>query len=83
MRAAQAYVRHGAAGAISCQARLACDLARPIGVAGMIRAGAERPSAARAGVAIARHVPALIELVARLTRINHSHLDHRRTWRES
>ena len=76
IRAARAYADGGIAAAIPYQTGLARDLARPIGIADLIRAGAERPPVARAGAAIARHAPALIELVARLTRINHSHLDH-------
>ncbi|GAA0305166.1 hypothetical protein GCM10009087_13830 [Sphingomonas oligophenolica] len=76
IRAARAYSEGGAGAAIPYQTRLARDLAPPIGIAGMIRAGAEHPPVARAAVAIARHLPVLTELVARLTRINHSHLDH-------
>jgi flavin-dependent dehydrogenase len=76
IRAARAYADGGSAAAIPFQTSLARDLAAPIGIAGLIRAGAENPPVARAGAAIARQVPALIELVARLTRINHSHLDH-------
>ena len=76
IRAARAYADGGASAAVPFQTGLARDLAGPIGIAGLIRAGAENPPVARAGAAIARHVPMLIELVARLTRINHSHLDH-------
>ena len=76
IRAARAYAGGGASAAVPFQTGLARDLARPIGIASLIRAGAENPPVARAGAPIARHVPMLIELVARLTRINHSHLDH-------
>jgi len=75
IRAANAYARNGVEAAIPFQARLARDLARPIGIASLIRAGAERPGLARGATMIARRVPALVDAVARLTRINHSHLD--------
>jgi flavin-dependent dehydrogenase len=75
IRAASAYVTGGVDAAIPFQARLARDLARPIGIAGLIRAGAERPGLARGTIRIARHMPAFVDAVARLTRINHSHLD--------
>ena len=75
IRAANAYAAGGVEAAIPFQARLARDLARPIGIASLIRAGAERPRLARGATAISRHIPALIDAVARLTRINHSHLD--------
>jgi flavin-dependent dehydrogenase len=75
IRAANAYAAGGVEAAIPFQARLARDLARPIGIAGLIRAGAERPRLARSATAVARHMPLLVDAVARLTRINHSHLD--------
>jgi flavin-dependent dehydrogenase len=75
IRAANAYAAGGVEAAIPFQARLARDLARPIGIASLIRAGAERPRLARGATRIARHMPALVDAVARLTRINHSHLD--------
>ena len=53
------------------QERLARDLARPIGLASVIRAAAERPGIARAVLPLARNVPALIEIIARATRIGH------------
>jgi flavin-dependent dehydrogenase len=77
MRAARAYIEAGPSGAIPFQHRLARDLARPIGIAGVIRAAAERPRIAGIALPIARNLPALIDIVARLTRIDHSHLDHR------
>jgi len=75
MRAASAYAAGGVDAAIRFQTRLARDLARPIGIAGLIRAGAERPGLARGATMIARHIPILVDAVARATRINHSHLD--------
>lgn len=75
IRAARAYVNAGSDAAIPFQNRLARDLARPIGIAGVIRAGAERPAIARATLPIARIIPILVEVVARMTRINHSRLD--------
>lgn len=75
IRAANAYAAYGVDAAIPFQARLARDLARPIGIASLIRAGAERPRLARGATAISRRIPALIDAVARLTRINHSYLD--------
>lgn len=75
IRAANAYAGGGVEAAIPFQARLARDLARPIGIAGLIRTGAECPRIARGATAIARHLPLLVDAVARLTRINHSHLD--------
>lgn len=83
IRAAQAYDRHGAQGAISFQRDLARDLARPMRLARLIRDGAERPAIARAVLPIARSTPILIDLVARLTRISHSHLDRPRRPQES
>ncbi len=71
IRAANAYVAHGPGVAVAFQERLARDLARPIGLAGVIRAGAERPGIARAALPLARNVPALIEIIARATRIGH------------
>ncbi|WCM26522.1 FAD-dependent monooxygenase [Sphingomonas sp. QA11] len=83
MRAARACVRGGAGAAIPFQRRLARDLARPIDIAGLIRAAAERPAIARAVLPVARNLPLLIDVVARLTRIDHSHLDHPATAQES
>ncbi|OYY64655.1 NAD(P)/FAD-dependent oxidoreductase [Sphingomonas sp. 28-62-11] len=75
IRAAQAYTRDGAAAAPDFQHRLARDLARPLAIAGMIRAAAERPAFARPLVTIARTFPLLIDIAARLTRIDHSPID--------
>lgn len=83
VRAARAHEGGGAAAAISFQHRLARDLARPIGLAGLIRTLAERPGMAATMVPVARSMPLLIDVVARLTRINHSHLDRSASARES
>jgi flavin-dependent dehydrogenase len=83
IRAARAYGEGGVMAAIPFQHRLARDLARPIGVASLIRRLAERPGIAAALVPVARNLPLLIDVVARLTRINHSHLDHEATAQES
>ncbi|MEO8374556.1 MAG: FAD-dependent monooxygenase [Sphingomonas bacterium] len=83
IRGANAYAAGGIEAAIPFQARLARDLARPIGIASLIRAGAERPRLACGATAVARHIPLLIDAVARLTRINHSHLDQPPARRES
>jgi flavin-dependent dehydrogenase len=83
IRAARAYGAGGVMAAIPFQHRLARDLARPIGVASLIRRLAERRGVAAALVPIARNLPLLIDVVARLTRINHSHLDHEATAQES
>lgn len=71
IRAADAYIAAGAGVAVAFQERLARDLARPIGLAGWIRAAAERPAVARTLLPLARNVPALIDIVARATRIGH------------
>ncbi|MGY4394939.1 flavin-dependent dehydrogenase [Sphingomonas sp. UYAg733] len=72
IRAAGAYVAGGAPAATAFQQRLARDLSRPIGLAGLIRDGAESPRIAHAVLPIARAAPFLIEIVARLTRIGHN-----------
>lgn len=77
IRAAQAYVRGGPNAAPAFQRRLARDLARPLAIAGMIRTAAERPSAAIRLVGLAQRLPVMIDLAARLTRIDHSPIDGR------
>lgn len=77
IRAATAYAAGGAGAAAAFQTRLARDLARPIGLAGLIRDGAESPRIARAVLPIARVAPIMIEIVARLTRIGHARADTR------
>ena len=71
IRAARAYLAAGPGAAVAFQRHLARDLARPIGLAGVIRGAAERPALARALLPIAGHAPALIDLIARATRIGH------------
>jgi len=75
IRAAQAYTRGGAAAAPDFQRRLARDLARPLAIAGLIRAAAEHPTAARRLLAMAKALPITIDIAARLTRIDHSPID--------
>jgi flavin-dependent dehydrogenase len=83
IRAARAYRDGGRDAAIQFQHGLARDLARPIGIADVIRSLAERPNIAAAMVPIARNLPMLIDVVARLTRITHSHLDRAAPAQES
>jgi len=71
IRAGNAYIRGGAPAAAPFQLQLARDLARPIGLAGWIRAAAERPAIAKVAIPIARTLPALVDIVARATRIGH------------
>lgn len=75
IRAAQAYLTGGAAGALAYQRRLATDLRRPIGVALAIRRAAESPGLARALLAMSGKAPFMIDIAARLTRISHSPID--------
>ncbi|WP_034156967.1 NAD(P)/FAD-dependent oxidoreductase [Sphingomonas sp. ERG5] len=79
IRAATGYAAGGASAATAFQTRLARDLARPIGLAGLIRDGAESPRIARAVLPIARIAPIMIEIVARLTRIGHARAEPRFT----
>jgi flavin-dependent dehydrogenase len=74
-RAATAYLRHGPAGAIAYQQRLAHDLTMPFAIANRIRAAAERPVWASALTAAVRLAPHLAGIAARLTRISHKPLD--------
>jgi hypothetical protein len=83
IRAAHAYRDGGNDAAIPFQHRLARDLARPIGIADAIRGLAERPKIAAAAVPVARRLPVLIDVVARLTRITHSRLDRAVTAQEN
>lgn len=75
IRAAQAYAQGGPDAAPGFQRRLARDLVRPLGVAGLIRAAAEHPRSARHLVALAKKAPIMIDIAARLTRIAHSPID--------
>jgi menaquinone-9 beta-reductase len=72
MSAVAAYRRGGAAAAAAWQRRFARSLARPIGIAGIVRRLAERPTSA----SMLPLSPApLIRLVADLTRVGHQALD--------
>ena len=75
IRAAQSQHRFGPRSAVQFQRRLARDLSRPIGLADMIRAAAESPKLAGSLLALAGTAPKLVDLAARLTRINHSPVD--------
>lgn len=72
LRAADFYISGGPAAGSAFQRRLSRDLARPMGVAGLIRIAAERPALARALLPIARAFPNVIELIARATRIGYT-----------
>ncbi|WP_347302909.1 FAD-dependent monooxygenase [Croceibacterium sp. TMG7-5b_MA50] len=67
--AASAYTGGGPAAAIRHQQDFARRAHRPVGVARTAWQVAERPAAARIGVTLARGFPALLPLIARLTRI--------------
>ena len=71
MSAARAYEKGGADAAAPWQRRFARELARPIGVAGLVRRLVEHP---RAALAMPLLRPGLIKIVARATRVGH-HLD--------
>jgi flavin-dependent dehydrogenase len=73
VRAARAYLAGGSAAAVRYQRDLASSLVRPLAVAGMIRSAAEHPRVARLALPLLR--PALLDLLARLTRIEHSPVD--------
>ncbi|MEG3088875.1 NAD(P)/FAD-dependent oxidoreductase [Sphingomonas sp. PB4P5] len=71
IRAAHSYAIGGPGAGPAFQARLARDLARPIGLAGLVRDVAEHPVLTRALLPIVRHAPILLDLVARATRIGY------------
>ncbi len=75
IRAAQAYTARGSAGGAAYQRRLARDLSRPLGLAGIIRRAAESRAFAPMLVGIAEKAPFLIDLAARSTRIGYSPVD--------
>jgi flavin-dependent dehydrogenase len=79
IRAANAYATGGGGIAAAFQTRLAADLARPIGLAGLVRDAAERPVLTRALLPMVRHAPIMLELIARATRIGHDRSADRRT----
>lgn len=75
IRAGHAYLEGGAAGARGFQQGFARATARPIRLAGLVRDAAERPALTGFALPLLRQVPALIEIIASLTRIGHSRLD--------
>ena len=83
IRAANCYVREGGSGSIGYQRALARDLARPIGLALLIRSAAEAPRLAPMLVTFAKIAPIMIDIAARLTRITHSTIDAPRAAKES
>lgn len=75
VRAARAYRDDGPGAAPTYQRRLSRDLARPLAVAGLVRRAMESRRTAPPLTALARTVPGLIDVIARLTRIGHSPID--------
>jgi len=73
LRAARAYLDGGDAAAVDYQRALAASLRRPLAIAGLIRSAAERPRLS--GLALSLLRPTLLDLLARLTRINHTPVD--------
>lgn len=69
MAAADAYIGGGESSAAEFQRRFAKTLRRPINVAMAVWQLAERPVTARAAIGLARMMPPLMPLLARLTRI--------------
>lgn len=67
--AARAYLREGAGA--GWQPRFAGRLRRPIGVADMVRAAAERPAIAGALLPALAHAPYLMQIIAVATRVRH------------
>jgi flavin-dependent dehydrogenase len=76
IRAADAYAAGGPKASEQFQHLLSRDLARPIGLAGLIRNAAERPRIARALLPLAQRTPFLIEIIARATRIGYARAKH-------
>ncbi|WP_242185400.1 FAD-dependent monooxygenase [Sphingomonas sp. CARO-RG-8B-R24-01] len=76
IRAGHAYIAGGAAAAPRFQRDFAAATARPIRLAGLVRDAAERPWLGKALLPLVGHVPGLIDIIARATRIGHSPLDH-------
>ncbi len=70
MRAGQAFVAHGAAGAEAYQRALAAALGPPMALAGLIRRAGESPWTAPALLALARAAPYLVHVAARWTRLS-------------
>jgi len=69
LAAAHFYARGGPAAAKAFQTHFAERVQRPIGVAGMAWRIAERPRLAQAATLLARSLPPLVPLLARMTRI--------------
>lgn len=67
--AVEAYLHGGAGAAQDYQRRFAQAARRPVGVARLVWQMAERPGAARLAVGAAQIMPAVLPLLARLTRI--------------
>lgn len=67
--AARAYLAGGAATAAEYQRRFARSARRPVALASLLKALAERPALTGPGLALAR-LPGLLALVSRLTRIS-------------
>ena len=67
--AADAYLQGGPAAAQAYQRSFAAQARRPVAVARAAWQLAERPRAARLGVGVAQMMPAMLPLLARLTRI--------------
>lgn len=70
VRAADAWLAHGAAGAARYQADMAGALARPIALAALVKNAAQAPTLAPWLVRLAR-LPGAADMVARATRIRH------------
>ncbi len=69
-RAAQAWLDGGAGAAPAFQRAFAHSARRPLAMAGLLRAVAERPTGSGLVAALALRAPALLRLVARLTRLD-------------
>lgn len=70
VRAAEAWLSHGAAGALGYQAAMARALARPIGIAARVKDAGQSPALSPWLVRLAR-LPWAADLIARATRIRH------------
>ena len=75
IRAGNAFLKNGGDGAVRFQRDFARATARPIRMAGLVRDAAERPALTLAALPVLAHIPALIDIIASLTRIGHSPLD--------
>ena len=67
--AARTWLEHGAEGAASFQRRMAGLATAPLRAAGLARTLAESPLGARAGLALARRVPAALHWLIEASRI--------------